>query len=100
MSATSPLLDNVIIEKGELKQGQINKKISEVIVHIIHNEFGYKETERYINDLKSLISRYLIKTGFSVGVSDLVVHDDISKYNNEKINEAREEEKIFLKKFI
>ena len=98
MSATNPLLDNVVIERGKLKLGQINKKISEVIVHIIHNEFGYKETERYINDLKSLISRYLIKTGFSVGVSDLVVHDDISKYNNKKINEAREEEKNLFKK--
>tara|TARA_Y100000816_G_scaffold291796_1_gene284407 strand:- start:838 stop:5418 length:4581 start_codon:yes stop_codon:yes gene_type:complete len=98
LNASSNLLDNVIIEKGILKQGQINGNISGLIMHIIHNEFGYKETERYINDLKYLISRYLIKTGFSVGVSDLVVHDDIGKFNKEKIEEARKEEKNLFKK--
>ncbi len=50
-----PDMVNVIIDNGLLKQGQVNKGVSGNIVHMIHNDYGYKEAERYINDLQKLL---------------------------------------------
>lgn len=84
----SDKVPKVIIEYGIMKQGQIDKSISGKIVHAIHSDYGPKQVERYMNDLQIIISRYLIKSGFSVGVSDLVVHPDIINKNREAIKKA------------
>lgn len=91
-------LPEVIIENGELIQGQIDKGVSGKLIHIIHSDFGNVETERYMNDLQCIISRYLIKTGFSVGVSDLVVHPDIVANNKKTIKESLKAEIDLSKK--
>lgn len=84
----SDKVKKVIIEYGILKQGQVDKSVSGKIVHAIHSDYGSKQVERYMNDLQIIISRYLIKSGFSVGVSDLVVHPDIVNKNREAIKKA------------
>lgn len=84
----SDKVPKVIIEYGIMKQGQVDKSVSGKIIHAIHSDFGIKEAERYMNDLQIIISRYLIKSGFSVGVSDLVVHPDIVKRNQDAIKKA------------
>lgn len=84
----SDKVKKVIIEYGILKQGQVDKSVSGKIVHAIHSDYGPKQVERYMNDLQIIISRYLIKSGFSVGVSDLVVHPDIVNKNREAIKKA------------
>ena len=91
-------LPEVIIENGELVQGQIDKGVSGKLIHIIHSDFGNVETERYMNDLQCIISRYLVKTGFSVGVSDLVVHPDIVAKNKQTIKESLQAEIDLSKK--
>lgn len=84
----SDKVPKVIIDYGIMKQGQVDKSVSGKIIHAIHSDFGIKEAERYMNDLQIIISRYLIKSGFSVGVSDLVVHPDIVNRNREAIKKA------------
>lgn len=84
----SDKVKKVIIEYGIMKQGQVDKSVSGKIVHAIHSDYGAKQVERYMNDLQIIISRYLIKSGFSVGVSDLVVHPDIVNKNREAIKKA------------
>lgn len=91
-------VDRVVIENGIMKSGRVDKGVSGKIVKAIHSEFGSKVTERYMNDLQRLISRYLVKSGFSVGVSDLVVHPDIVKKNRESILETRGKEVELSKK--
>lgn len=85
-----PDMENVIIENGILKQGQVNKGVSGTIVHMIHNDYGYKEAERYLNDLQKIITRYMIRSGYSVGISDLIIHKDIKKRYQQKIITAKE----------
>ena len=51
-----------------------------------------------MNDLQCIISRYLVKTGFSVGVSDLVVHPDIVAKNKQTIKESLQAEIDLSKK--
>ena len=92
-------LKKVIIEDGILKQGQIEGGSSGKIIMAIHSDFGSKETERYMNDLQLIVSRYLVKTGFSVGPSDLLLHPDIRDRNHKLIQEAFNKEVDLAKKF-
>jgi DNA-directed RNA polymerase II subunit RPB1 len=84
-------LKNIIIENGILKQGQIEKGACSNILHYIVNDYGTKEATRYLNDLQKIVSRYLIRSGFSVGISDLIVHKDIKKRNEEFILKGKKD---------
>ena len=84
-------LKNIIIDNGILKEGQIEKSASLAILHNIVNDYGSKEATRYLNDLQKIISRYLIRSGFSVGINDLIVHKDIKKRNEEFILNGKKE---------
>lgn len=97
-SAKSDKIAKVVIEDGIMKSGQIDKDVSGKIIQTIHSDFGPKETERYMNDLQMIVSRYLIKTGFSVGPSDLVLHPDIRTKNRELIKKAINDEIDLAKK--
>ena len=81
----------VIIKKGQLIKGQINKQISNTIVHVIFNEFGFKKTREYLNNIQKIITKYLVRSGFSVGISDLIIHPDIRKLNESIIIKTKEE---------
>lgn len=89
----------VTIKNGILLKGQINKSVSKKIVHIIFNEYGFKKTREYINNIQRLITKYLIKSGFSVGISDLIIHNDL-KVNNENIIIKCKEEIINITKQV
>jgi len=76
-SESNPLIKDLVIEEGILKQGQIEKAASNSILHQIYNDYGHKEATRYINDLQRLVTRYMVRSGFSVGISDLIVPKEI-----------------------
>ena len=84
-------LKSIVIENGILKKGQIEKNACSKILHYIVNDYGTKEATRYLNDLQKIVSRYLIRSGFSVGISDLIVHKDIKKRNEEFILKGKKE---------
>lgn len=71
----------VTIEKGILKAGQINKSVSNEIVHIIFSDFGHLANQRYLNNLQKIVIRYMIRSGYSIGMSDIMIHPDIRKGN-------------------
>jgi DNA-directed RNA polymerase II subunit RPB1 len=81
----------VVIKKGQLIKGQINKKVSNAIVHIIFNEYGFKKTREYLNNIQKIITKYLVRSGFSVGISDLIIHPDVKKINETIIIKTKEE---------
>lgn len=91
LSADNPNLKDIIIENGILKQGQIEKKASTDILHYICNDYGNTEATRYLNDLQKIVSRYLIRSGFSVGMSDLIVNKEIKKRSEEVIINGKKE---------
>jgi DNA-directed RNA polymerase beta' subunit len=86
------------IKNGIVKSGQVSKKESAGIMQAIHSEFGAAETARYINDLQYITSRFLIKTGFSVGVSDMLLHPDLQKKNHDRIVKVFEDEVELMRK--
>lgn len=91
-------IDDLNIINGIVKSGQVSKKESSAIMQGIHSEFGSSETVRYINDLQFITSRFLIKTGFSVGVSDMLLHPDLQKKNHNRIIKAFEDEVELMRK--
>jgi DNA-directed RNA polymerase II subunit RPB1 len=73
-------LNHVIIKNGILLQGRIDKKImssgTRGIIHMIYNDYGWQEAQKFLDNLQNLITRYLVKTAFSVGISDLIADKD------------------------
>lgn len=63
----------VEIVQGKFLKGQVDKSISKKIVHIIFNDFGPKSAQTYLDNLQNMMTAYLIREGFSVGVGDLMV---------------------------
>ena len=81
----------VMIKNGILSKGQINKSVSKKIVHIIFNEYGFKKVREYINNMQRLITKYFIRSGYSVGISDLIIHKDLKENNENIMIKAKEE---------
>ena len=94
----NPLLKDIIIEEGILKQGQIEKTGSVNILHQIHNDYGSREATRYLNDLQRIITRYIIRSGFSVGISDLMVPKAIRTRYEEIILQGKKDNIELTKK--
>ena len=38
---------------------------------MIFNDFGEKACQRFLDNIQDIITKYLLKTGFGVGISDL-----------------------------
>lgn len=81
----------VLIEKGILKAGQIYKDISNDIVHIIFSDYGHLANQRYLNNLQKIVIRYMIRSGYSIGISDIMIHPDIRKGNETIIIKGKRE---------
>ena len=71
----------VRIENGHLKQGIIDKSIltktSRGLIHMIFNDYGPDRTQEFIDNSQFIITNYLLNTGFSVGVSDLIADENV-----------------------
>ncbi len=67
------------IVDGQFLRGQITKKSSATILHIIYNDYGAKVAKDYLNNVQFLITAYLIHEGYSVGVGDLIFDQRIKK---------------------
>ena len=83
------LIDNCVeIKRGELLQGIICKKTVGTsgggIVHNIWTEVGPMETMEFLGNCQKLINNYLLITGWTVGISDIICDAD----TREKIDEA------------
>lgn len=77
----------VIIDDGEIKQGTIDKSIyqsgSKGLVHSITNEYSAEDTRNFFDNTQKLICNWLVYSGFSTGISDLVVDQGtLSKCND------------------
>jgi DNA-directed RNA polymerase II subunit RPB1 len=75
------LKDKVKIINGVHKSGILDKSIfhgmSTGILPVIYHDYSPFEVRRYLDNLQRLICRWLLTSGFSVGISDLVVDKNI-----------------------
>ncbi|MFN9112016.1 MAG: hypothetical protein ACK5XN_18280, partial [Bacteroidota bacterium] len=73
--------DYVVIENGKIKQGTLDKTIyqsrTKGLVHSIFNDYGPQETRIFFDNTQRIICDFLVMSGFSVGISDLIIDKDI-----------------------
>ena len=82
-------LNHVIIKNGILLQGRIDSKImnsgTRGLIHIVFNDYGVKACKELLDDLQNIVTRFLVLTGFSVGIGDLVANKDTDDQINKII---------------
>lgn len=75
------LKEKVKIVNGMHQSGILDKSIfhgmSTGVLPVIYHDYSPFEVRRYLDNLQRLICRWLLTSGFSVGISDLVVDNSI-----------------------
>lgn len=66
----------VLIKNGHIEQGILDKQVfSKQLLHIIYNDYGPDITVDFLDSLQAMIATFLMNSGFSVGVSDLIADE-------------------------
>ena len=75
--------NKVNIEKGQVISGVFDKEIlgqsEQSLIHIIFKEYGQERTQQFLDDIQNIITNWILKSGFSVGIGDLVADRESSK---------------------
>lgn len=83
----------VVIENGEIKGGRIDTKIyqdrTKGLIHSIYNEYGPKEATIFLDNTQQLVCNWLVKSGFSVGISDLIIDNETSQSIKDVIHKMK-----------
>lgn len=78
-SWTCPNDSNVLIEKGELICGTVNKSIigsnGGSLGHLITREYNASACADFLSSVQCMVNQWLIFNGFTVGVSDIIVSE-------------------------
>ena len=80
--------NKIIINKGQFEKGVLDKSLlgpkSQGLVHIIHNDYGPDKTREFLDNTQNIITNWMLMSGFSIGLSDLMV-DSVSKHKIEEV---------------
>jgi len=64
------------IKNGKFIRGQMDKKVlgggTKGLIQRINNDFGNMTASNFIDDLQNIVTKYMISSSFSVGISDLI----------------------------
>ena len=92
-----PNQDNMVkIRDGMIQQGgivddDVLNKTGVGVVHTTYNDFGPMAAVNLLDSVQSTIEAYLIMSGFSVGLSDLVADDKTLTTMNEIVQQRKKE---------
>ena len=96
-----PDVDEVVIERGVIKRGVLTEKVfskeSRGIVHQTYNMLGPAAVTALLNSTQKLICDWLVLSGFSVGVSDLIVRPTTAVKIREVLGEAKSQVRGLLR---
>ena len=66
----------VNIIKGKIIDGVFDKNIlgasHQGLIHTIHNDYGNKRTQEFLDDIQDIVTNFVLQSGFSVGIGDLI----------------------------
>jgi len=89
----------VIIDKGELLCGVIDKKsvgTGGALIHMTFRECGHQKARDLINNCQLLINHWILQNSFTVGIGDMIAGDNIMVQINQCIYEAKEKVKAHV----
>lgn len=74
---SNPKSQNLVkIWNGQILQGILDKSVfSKQLLHIIYNDYGPDMTIDFLDSLQAMIAAFLMNSGFSVGISDLIADE-------------------------
>jgi DNA-directed RNA polymerase II subunit RPB1 len=80
---------NFLEDSGSLDKSVFHSK-SSGLIPVIYHDYGPFETQRFLDNTQRLICRWLLTSGFSVGISDLVTDIQTEISLKSKIKEMKE----------
>jgi DNA-directed RNA polymerase II subunit RPB1 len=80
--------NSILSDSGNLDKACFNS-LSKGLIPVIFHDNGPFETRRFMDNTQRLICRWLMSSGFSVGISDLIIEQSASKVVTDKINEVK-----------
>jgi DNA-directed RNA polymerase beta' subunit len=85
--------EKFIINNSELVSGTLDKTvfhgITTGLIPVIFHDYGPIETKKFLDNTQRLICRWLLHSGFSVGISDLVTDSKTDENLKNKIKEMK-----------
>ena len=83
----------IFIKNGKYIGGQLDKKAlgstSVGLLQSIFNDFGFRESGKFINNLQNLITDYMKISAYSVGISDLIANEETNRQITEAISNKK-----------
>ena len=85
--------EKVIINNSKLISGTLDKSvfhnITNGLIPVIYHDYGPIEIKKFLDNTQRLICRWLLTSGFSIGISDLVTDTSTDLELNNKIKEMK-----------
>ena len=90
---TNKAKEKVVINNSKLISGTLDKSvfhnITNGLIPVIYHDYGPVEIKKFLDNTQRLICRWLLTSGFSIGISDLVTNESTDKELNNKIKEMK-----------
>ena len=88
--------NNIIeIRNGEYLRGQLDKgalgKGSKGLIQAIFNDFSYKQSADFIDNIQSIVTEYMKLSAYSVGISDLIADNETNKKIIQAVNAKKKD---------
>ena len=88
--------NNIVeIRDGQYLRGQMDKGVlgapSKGMIQTIFNDFGFKASRDFINNLQNIITDYMKLSAYSVGISDLIANAETNMKITETISSKKKE---------
>jgi DNA-directed RNA polymerase beta' subunit len=85
--------EKVVINNSKLISGTLDKlvfhNITNGLIPVIYHDYGPVEIKKFLDNTQRLICRWLLTSGFSIGISDLVTDTSTDLELNNKIKEMK-----------
>ena len=76
----------VKIVNGIIEQGVLDKSVfSKQLIQMMFNDYGHEMTVDFLDSIQQMIATFLMNSGFSVGVSDLIADEDTNSRIQEEL---------------
>jgi len=95
-------VSNAVLEinDGRYVRGQLEKGVlgdaSRGLIHRITNDFGNQEAAQFIDDLQNIVTEYMKRSAYSVGISDLIANASTNEAIAAAITQKKEEVKSLI----
>ena len=82
-------ITNGVVRLGGIFDKNILGASSQGLIHTIFNDYGKDRTKKFLNDMENIITNFVLKSGFSVGIGDLIPDSESQKKMKALVSEKK-----------